>query len=398
MKISDRLYGQIDVNGRELKLLQTRQIAHLRNLSLSVVPPAFVAASTCATKFEHSLGVAYLARLLADDFEEISFEIFCACLAHDCGTPPFSHTSEHLLYEVTGKNHEEFAIDVLQNSEFGDEVTKHGDFSLVLDLIIGKGTFGKLINGTIDLDNLDNSLRYGVSQGLIRGRLPYSPEKIARAFRFRGGKICLVNELDGLTQVINREILGWISCREQIYQFAYGPVNLAAGLMLFRALDFAFRAGDIRPSFFKLTEAEAILYLLKEAAWKSRRLIEKLNCWRFYRLAHNRVVDKSNLTHYLGSVRQLRGELADQLAKVLNVKDEEVIVYLGSGRTYKQIDLKLLGYNGEAIPLPQMKKSTDFVIQVYLDPDIVTEQVKNTVAGFVEEILQQKALLANAYY
>src|SRR5690606_20689980 len=96
MHFYDRLYGQISFEEDELKIIKHPAFLRLHRVSLSAIPPWFLPTGTCASKFEHSIGVAYLAKLLGQhpDFRDLKMEIFFAALLHDIGTPPFSHTSE----------------------------------------------------------------------------------------------------------------------------------------------------------------------------------------------------------------------------------------------------------------------------------------------------------------
>lgn len=402
MEILDRLYGSIHIDANELKLLQTPSIARLRHLSLNAVPDFATPASTCATKFEHSLGVAHLSRLLSEDFSEISFELFCACLAHDCGTPPFSHTAEHLLFEMTGKNHEEFAADQLANSRFADLVTQlGGDFALVLDLIEGKGEFGKVLNGNIDLDNLDNSLRYGISMGILESGRPlsYSPEALARSFRFHEGQLCFCESSDALFS-IEMEYENWKSCRRKIYDFAQSESNMVVGQMLFRALEFAYREGKIKKEFFALDDSEAFNYLLKKTNTRTSRFMEMLYNWEFYRLVCARSVPEIEFSRRCCSARKFRGELSDRLARDLGLDLESVIVYIGSDKGYKEVGLKVMRDRKDRIStLPDMEsREKNLFIQVYLDPALdITGSVKEKVVDFVEELLTEKALITNSY-
>ncbi|MBI2263079.1 HD domain-containing protein, partial [Candidatus Berkelbacteria bacterium] len=250
--VYDRLYGKIPYSPPEARLFQTKELARLREVSLAAVPGWTTPAGVCASKFEHSLGVAHLARLLAErfEFQEIRFELFAAALAHDIGTPPFSHLSEQYLRWILDKNHEDYATDVIEGSEFAKVIKDQGgDINLVLKLIQGKyPPVSDVINGSIDLDNLDNTLRYGISMGLLR---PweinlYSPEKIARGFVLREGQLCLEER-------IKTEIAGWAKCRQKVYDYVFSTQNLAPGTMISRAIEWARRESQIPPQHFLKT-------------------------------------------------------------------------------------------------------------------------------------------------
>src|SRR3989344_7166750 len=165
--ICDRLYGKIEYDANQLKLFQTREMARLRHVSLSAIPTWTIPTGVCASKFEHSIGVAHLATIVGSkaEFQDIARDLYFAALAHDMGTPPFSHASEYFQIKLLKKNHEQFAEDVIDGSEFAKVVRKNGgDIERIINFVIGREKpMSDIVNGSIDIDNLDNSLRFGLS-------------------------------------------------------------------------------------------------------------------------------------------------------------------------------------------------------------------------------------------
>jgi len=139
---------------------------------------------------------------------------------------------------------------MLGGGEVPEIIQKHGgSFKKVLSLISGdQKPFGPLIAGTIDLDNLDNTLRFGMGAGLVK-RL-YEPENLANAF----GKNSHLY-IDGR---VERDLDGWEFCREQVYSSVYSEANLSSGTMLVRAIELAFKNGDINEEFFFHTDHQAL--------------------------------------------------------------------------------------------------------------------------------------------
>jgi len=189
MDYLDHLYGQLEFKKNVFALFQTKALTRLRDVSLSAVPPFTWASGMISSRFEHSVGVAHLARLLGKkkSFQKMSQNLFLAALLHDVGSPPFSHVTEEFQQEVTGMNHEEFVKEILKEEKLEKLVKKNkGDFKLIIKLIKGDYfPWSDLINGSIDLDNLDNSLRWGLGAGVFKTKF-YEPEEVLNAFILKG--------------------------------------------------------------------------------------------------------------------------------------------------------------------------------------------------------------------
>jgi len=183
--IIDRLYGRIAITAGDLKLFQTKEITRTRNISMSAQPSHMLNAGMCDTRFNHSVGVAHLAKIAGrkSEFQDIGKDLYFAALCHDAGHPPFSHSCEYFLERVLGRNHEEMVNEILDGSELEKEITRQGgSIDTIIKLIQGRlPPYSDLLNGTIDIDNLDNILRYALGIGLLK-EPSFSPEKITKFF------------------------------------------------------------------------------------------------------------------------------------------------------------------------------------------------------------------------
>lgn len=362
--IYDRLYGQIEFDGDELKLFQTKELARLRQVSLSAIPTWTIPTGVCASKFEHSVGVAHLAKIVGKrpEFQEISKDLYFSALAHDLATPPFSHASEYFLITLFGKNHEEFIDEIVDGSEFATEVTKQGgNMERVINFVKGKDKpMSDIVNGTIDIDNLDNTLRYGLSMGLLKDS-PYSPEEISRAYVMRGGQLMLLSQYAcGLA--------AWEQTRKEVYEFVYGEANLSTGMMLFRALDFASREGEIDKNYFTMTDSEAFHYLLEACNPRTQTLIERAGRWIFYpRVFNYSSSEATSETVKLVMDSSKRGVVADEISEFIKIPPEDICVYMGKNKGFKQIHIPVLSNNKEE-KMYEPVNSLTYMAQVYIHP------------------------------
>jgi len=109
--IHDPLHGSIRVDGVFLDLLDRHEFQRLHSVKqLGLGNMVFPGANH--TRSEHSLGVYHLAGRMADVLgmrDEQNKAVRAAAMLHDICHPPFSHTMEEILEDVTGSDHMELA-------------------------------------------------------------------------------------------------------------------------------------------------------------------------------------------------------------------------------------------------------------------------------------------------
>ena len=375
----DRLYGRIHFSEQEWALLQTSPLTRLHHISLSSIPSWLTTSSVCASRFEHSLGVAYLAKLLTrkKDFYEIRTDLIAAALLHDAGSPPFSHASEYFLQRQHGITHEESVKHALENDQVKNALNRIGARpETVFELINGQGKCGKLLNGSIDLDNIDNSLRFGLSTGLFSSKI-YKPEALASAFTIHQNQLTLALPDDEILQK-------WDACRKRVYDYVYSPANLAGGMMLYRAMEFAFEAGELTDDFYTYTDVQAFNYLKDGCNPLSQKLMRWAEQWNFYDLAYSYTTTKpSERLLQIISDSSNRGVLSDELALALGSSREQVSAFLAKDKGFKSIDLPVITPQGNNFAA-QSKRLLAWNVQVYVHPSLITKQ------EYIAEWLQER--------
>ncbi len=360
----DPLYGKITISEAETELFQTPELARLRDISLSAVPTIMLPWGKIASRFEHSVGVAHLAKLATqkNEFADMASNVIFAGLLHDVGSPPFSHLTEIFLEEKLGKTHEQFAQEVLESGQVWSIIEKHhGHPKTILSLIKGKQQpYGPLIAGTIDLDNLDNTLRFGMGSGLIK-RL-YEPENLARSF-------CITNHQLYLSDTVKRDIDGWEFCREQVYSAVYSDTNLASATMLVRALELAFKANDINEEFFFKTDHQALYLLENTCNPATKRLTNDARLWKHYiKAAEMITTTPTQKLEQLSQSKSNWGKIADAVALELNISPEDVTVHIDRDKGYKQIDLPIKTPGGEQLIAHEPRQPLRYMMQIYFHP------------------------------
>jgi len=284
---TDPLYDAIAVPQWVEDLLTTEPFRRLTGVSLSDVPGELLFGHSFPSRLEHSRGVYHLARLARPRDRAIQ----AAALAHDLGHGPFSHLTEPLMIERLGFDHETRSAHLLDRvcRAMSGAATRRLawlDCDEVARLMLGAGADGrgKLINGLLDYDNIDNVARFLLAGDL--GDLQYDPRELARALRFSPPGDDMNDDADGdgttsgavtLAPQAEPDALGWRADRAIVYRYLHeGHRNLAAHGMLRKAVDLAAQRERIGDGFFDLTDAGAIQALLSISVGGVARLVEQV--------------------------------------------------------------------------------------------------------------------------
>lgn len=183
MNIRDAIHGDISIEEEVIKqLIETKEFQRLRNIKqLGLTYLAFP--TTEHSRFMHSVGVYYLVTQLLDVLEAKTGQAFevkerlalqIACLLHDLGHGPFSHTSE----EFFGFNHEDYTIKIIEDkdTEVNKVLTNYGE-SIIEEVVsfIKKTHHNPVLNsilsGTIDVDRMDYLMRDSFFAGVSYGEI-----------------------------------------------------------------------------------------------------------------------------------------------------------------------------------------------------------------------------------
>ena len=260
----DLLYGEIELPNWLEPFVRIPEFARLRDVRLSNVDSIQFKDFGSASRWSHSIGVAYLASICAKERRlgaEREAILILAGLLHDVATPPFAHTAEYVLH---GYEHELETSQVL-----GSIASNHSDPNLpvfgsalprfseacrklsrelrvdirpnkVAESILGMGDLGYLISGTIDLDNADNVVRGCYLMGLDVPR--FLPVDLAKWLARQSGIT-----LD-LEKCREEAVQQWISLRKKYYSlfFDSGDQELGRQAFLQHLMRSALRQGITR--------------------------------------------------------------------------------------------------------------------------------------------------------
>lgn len=387
------LYGDIEYNESKYDFLwdlfQSQPLTRLRDISLSSNPARFSAHSTAASRFKHSVGVAYLAEKLVEwnpSLEDHRELLMSAAICHDIGSPPFSHVAEIFMYDILHRTHEqETEILLAPGSELYKILVVNDINPLdVINIINGEGKLGPLIAGSIDLDNIDNSIRLLHSIGYPANQ--YDPTKIIQAYCWPED-----NKQVHLDTAYLADLIGWIETRRELYAILRTETHLSSTSMLQRAMEFAFEGNHINEDFFQLNESEALYALANLSGSKAAKLINHALTWNHYHLCYEQdnTEEDLRLSSFYDNWRA-RKEFTDTLADSLRMPREDVVIYVGKNRGEKEIRLPFYGDNATEVKTlfsskPGVQKLSIFFLKDHIKT-LDSKKVSDTVEGMIEDL------------
>lgn len=227
--IGDPVHGQIPLSQLEHDILQLPTLNRLHYIKQTAT--AYLTfPSSVTTRFAHVVGALYMGNIIIEQLlhtldkkeyrkifhplpiDFIIKSVRLACLFHDVGHGPFSHSAEHIMYKITKSKrgeieeakklfnwskdkkdeelpiHEYFSYKLITNGEIRDTITNHKDggkdlVESVSSLIVksnnlkfpkkypeGYSILRKIISSQLDADRMDYLLRDSWMSGVKFGQ------------------------------------------------------------------------------------------------------------------------------------------------------------------------------------------------------------------------------------
>lgn len=350
MKIYDRLYHEMKFPPLIVELLNCPGLLRLRDVRMAnnqfVAFPAFATSS----RYEHSLGVCYLAGICADKLgldEKSRNELMMACLYHDVGTPPFAHAMEEVLQAKFGFDHEKNLRDLIMGTtgEFDGEMAQvyQGqslklrsvcqsararrlgiDLERIARMAVGdpEEPLAGLVNSKgMDLDNIDNIFRASSAMGIIQGDCGSVAKMLAGAFRIEEGEVCL----DGL---FLDKIRDWQRIRDMQYAAIFESVDdFAYQTMVKEAISMLLEEDEnvkLDRQSWRLTDSEITNnYLLRHT--KSRGVMSRVLLCRPYTCLGILYLKGGNVVPYVnGHLRDIGSLVGEYFVEFMGLSEKQL--------------------------------------------------------------------------
>lgn len=183
--IQDPVNGPVKIPSSFQGIIDSPEFQRLRYIrSLGLCFYVFPGANH--TRFEHSIGTMHLAALFSEALELDGKDlVMAAALLHDVGHPPLSHSNEEIFREITGMEHLDAGLALIEGRGGFSDSSLPGNLEDVgIDprevAAVLKGSENKfrilsrMVSGPVDVDELDylrrDSLYCGVQMGNVDHR------------------------------------------------------------------------------------------------------------------------------------------------------------------------------------------------------------------------------------
>jgi HD superfamily phosphohydrolase len=334
-EIKDPVHGYVYISEREKEIIDSYPVQRLRRLR-QLAGSEYVYPGANHTRFEHSVGVMYLAgkvtenpnisRLIKDDEAET---VRIAALLHDVGHGPFSHVFEPLLDRELHKTHEDMTQWIIEKSELKDALNRSGyEPAEVARLAVGKlhrprKTFlNQIISSAIDVDKQDFIVRDTYHTGAEYGFIDVF--RLIHALDVLDGNLAI--DLGALS-ALESLIIARIESFKSIY---FHRVGRAAQIMLAKAIEMA--NDELGLSRFRtpeeyMTMDDYTVWTMLKKCKKSATIIENLERRKMLKCAYERTFyEKDTVVSNIFSRETHRRQLQEDIAKRAGVETEAVII------------------------------------------------------------------------
>ena len=284
-QILDPLYGDIEFGDAISDLIRQPLLQRLRHVRLSNIDSMQMPGISGITRFEHSLGTAFLAANVAfssGSNEEDRILLQAAALIHDSAITPYGHLVEEALQYVAAEFDHQGKWSLLMAG--GESDAELGGMGLqlylgrpsglpdwasriyagdarsrlmtLLEAIQGLGKFGPCIAGNLDLDNIDNVTRIAFHMGL-RPDIAL-PQRLCTKMVGLAPDGTLLFDSSAV-----EDVRSWSALRHLVYdRLMPSPLDFVGKIMLLFCTVRAFRASLLDTTIsWKLTDEEFIAIL-----------------------------------------------------------------------------------------------------------------------------------------
>ncbi|MGC8924064.1 MAG: HD domain-containing protein [Candidatus Micrarchaeia archaeon] len=380
-QVKDALYNYIRLNDCENSVVNSPYFQRLRYVK-QLAMAYLVYPGANHTRFEHSLGVLFLANryfeLLGSERDE---EVVLAALLHDIGHGPFSHESEPLLM-AHNLSHERLSVEIVSKTEIADILSDAGcSPRRVCNYINGMGK-GTLITGALGIDRIDYLMRDSYYAGTVHGKIDY--ERLLSTISVKDGR--LVIDSKGI-EAAEALVVSRFLMFSTVYQ--HKTVSIASA-MLRKAIDLAYEDGAFTiDEFSRMADYECIMRMRQSEKARSiidailnRRLYKPAILLRGYEISDKmrRLLDRPNFI----------SKIEDEICSHCNISKEDVIVHYTHG-SYKPVHVRISG-RGES----ELSKVSDVVSSIRKASEgkrilfiAVPQKMRNEVSVACNKILGQ---------
>jgi HD superfamily phosphohydrolase len=333
-EIKDPVLGYVYITEREKQVIDSFPVQRLRRLR-QLAGSEYVYPGANHTRFEHSLGVMYLAGKVIENAnlskllsEEESEMVKIAALLHDIGHGPFSHIFENLLLGIK-KTHEDLTMWLIENSELHDVLSGFGQVPREIGkLAIGilhkpsKAFLDQIISSGIDVDKMDFIVRDTYHTGADYGYIDIF--RLIHAFDV--WKEDLAVDLGALS-ALESFIIARVESFRSIY---FHRVGRAAQIMLSMAMEKANKQLGLTnfetPEEYMAMDDYTVWTMLRNCE-ESKPIIRDLENRKMLKCAYEKTFyERDTVISNIFSRETHRRQLQEEIAKKAKVETDKIVI------------------------------------------------------------------------
>lgn len=279
MEIRDPIHGNIEVNPTECRIIDTpemQRLNYIKQLDLSYL--VFPGANH--TRFEHSLGTMYVAKMLfSETLGKKDPEFSYVGLLHDIGHGPFSHLSEPYIEKYLKKDHEQLGVERIKNSEIADIISDSGmSLNKVLAYFQGSEKID-VVGGTLGADRIDYLMRDSHYTGVAYGVIDY--HRLRAKLVLHKGRVAI---LEGGVAGAESMLIARYFMFSSVYMH---HTKIIAATMLRNAIGGALEAGTFgADEMASMSDAELLLNIMRSKDKEAAGLVKRISQRKLFKRAY----------------------------------------------------------------------------------------------------------------
>jgi HD superfamily phosphohydrolase len=361
------------------------------------------------SRFEHTIGVLRLTQewiKYHSVSDEDANDLAAAALLHDMQTGPFGHSLQYVLEEnevdgdfihddITHGQKNYYHQDLFVNASFagrpfGADKLLGSRWGIVGNLIKGKGLFGPLISGTMDLDNIDNVVRLAYHVGVATTEDSEVALSLAR-------DIDVVDGILSFSQSTLSDILRWLEIRRGLYNLLLLDwAEFSAKAMFTRAMEIALSKNMLGASSWVHTDAELLSIMEKNGIGDAQAvgdLVKRLRVGDLYTpivLLQSPSIDFYENISNVENKARFESTIVDFAKKEFNSSIRIILhLILDKGKTERAVTLKIKETGEHRVV---GSNSKNLLIGVFLSKNSLSEKKSSLLATKIKELLNEFGL------
>jgi len=409
-RVFDPLYGLIELSDEEYSIVMSPELQRLRYVRMCNINSLLVTGASEISRFEHIIGVLKLAKewtqsnsSLLNDLQKK--DIHAAALLHDFQTGPFGHSLQYVFEDNSSSQFVHDDIHHGSNLKFHQTTDANRTFSGypficekilgkrwfdIASLIKGEGKFGKIISGTIDLDNIDNVIRLAYHVGVAKSADAAIAIELARDMKSTPDGIEISESSVEL-------VMKWQSIRRRLYELLLLDwAEFSSKAMLTRALELAVDHKLLGTDSWLLTDLDLFNTLEKlstGAAQEIGYLIKKIRCGDLFHpifLGSSPSIETYSTFSNIKTKRVFERELIREIKEKLKVNVILIIhPILDLKKTDRSINVSIREYSTEkTIGI----NSKQLLLGVFISKEILSDVKCRNAKNLIVEFLERKGL------